>query len=97
MQVTPIGYSPQPFDLTIKQPAAKPGNQFADALANSLQAINSQQTHSDDLATQIAAGKDVDVHDAVLASEEASLGFQYGLQIRNKLIDAYQEVMRMQV
>ena len=97
MQITPIGYSPQAIDLTRKQPTAKGTEQFGDMLANSLQQVNQLQSNADNLATQLAEGKDVDLHTAVLASEEASLAFQYTLQIRNKLLEAYQQVMSMQV
>ena len=97
MQITPTGYSPLPIDLTRKKPAGDNPGQFAEALANAVKDVNQQQGKADDLAVQLALGKDVDVHDAVLAMQEAQLSFQYALQVRNKLIEAYQEVMRMQV
>jgi flagellar hook-basal body complex protein FliE len=97
MEVSPVGYSPKAIDFTRKQPASQTLNQFGDMLSNSLQDVSRLQSRADDLATKVATGGDVDIHDAVLANEEASLAFQYTLQIRNKLIEAYQEVMRMQV
>lgn len=99
MQITPIGYTPAAIDLTRSQPAAKDGTgtQFADMLGDYLRGVSGTQSQADNLAMRLATGDDVDVHDAVLATEEASLAFQYTLQVRNKLVDAYQEVMRMQV
>lgn len=96
MEITPVGYSPIPMDLT--QGKLPTGQQsFGDMLSAALQDMNQQQNYADNLSTQAALGKDVDVHDAVLAAEQAQLSFQYGLQVRGKLIEAYQEVMRMQV
>jgi flagellar hook-basal body complex protein FliE len=43
------------------------------------------------------AGEPIDVHEVMLNTEQASLGFSMALQVRNKLVDAYQEVMRMSV
>ncbi|MGE5620283.1 MAG: flagellar hook-basal body complex protein FliE [Sphingomonadaceae bacterium] len=97
MEITSIGYSPLPLDLARKRPASQGVGQFGDALANAIKEVNAQQGRADDLAIQLALGKDVELHDAVLAMEEAQMSFQYALQIRNKLIEAYQEVMRMQV
>ena len=46
---------------------------------------------------KLATGQPVDIHEVMLNTEQASLGFSMALQVRNKLIDAYQEVMRMSV
>ncbi len=97
MQITPIGYSPLPMDLAKKKPASQGPAQFGDALASAVKEVSQQQGKADNMAVQLALGKDVEVHDAVLAMEEAQISFQYALQIRSKLIEAYQEVMRMQV
>ncbi len=97
MQITSIGYSPLPVDLARQKPVSSKDSQFGDALANAVKEVNQQQGNADQMATQLALGKNVEVHDAVLAMEEAQLSFQYALQVRNKLIEAYQEVMRMQV
>ena len=45
----------------------------------------------------MAKGDPIDIHEVMLNTEQASLGFSMALQVRNKLIDAYQEVMRMSV
>ncbi|MEB3328519.1 MAG: flagellar hook-basal body complex protein FliE [Candidatus Sericytochromatia bacterium] len=49
------------------------------------------------LANEAALGGDVDLHDVMIASEKASVAMQLTLQVRNKLVEAYQDVMRMQV
>lgn len=97
MEVTSVGYSPLPLDLARKKLPAQPGEGFANTLSNALQAVNQTQARADGIANLATLGKDVDIHDAVLATEEAQLAFEFTLQVRNKLIEAYQEVMRMQV
>jgi flagellar hook-basal body complex protein FliE len=59
--------------------------------------VNDAQQHSADLAERFARGEPVDEQTLVLAMERASLAFQLTLQVRNKVLEAYQEVMRLQV
>jgi flagellar hook-basal body complex protein FliE len=59
--------------------------------------VNDAQQHAADLAERFARGEPVDEQTLVLAMERASLAFQLTLQVRNKVLDAYQEVMRLQV
>lgn len=59
--------------------------------------VNDAQQHSADLAQRFARGEPVDEQTLVLAMERASLAFQLTLQVRNKVLEAYQEVMRLQV
>ncbi len=97
MEIGAIGHSPLPLDLARKKYAAQQPGQFSNLLSTAIQEVSQLQSRADDMAARLALTKDVDVHDAVIAAEEASLAFQYTLQVRNKLIEAYQEVMRMQV
>ncbi len=97
MQITPTGYTPLPIDLAKGKPAKQDSGGFGDALSNAIKEVNQLQNQADSKSVQLALGQDVDVHDAVLSMEEAQMSFQYALQVRNKLIEAYQEVMRMQV
>lgn len=96
MELTSIGYSPLPIDLARKN-SGQSGTGFLEAISSALKEVSNMQSKADDLAVQLAIGKDVDIHEAVLATEEAQLAFNFTMQIRNKLIEAYQEVMRMQV
>jgi flagellar hook-basal body complex protein FliE len=73
------------------------GNSFAETLKSSLDDINTQQVNADNLSNSFIKGDDVDVADVMLAGEEAKVSLQYAVQVRNKLVDAYQEIMRMQL
>ena len=66
-------------------------------LADWLGEVNTSDLKAKDLEQKLADGENVDVHDVMVASEEAGIGLSLTTEIRNRLLDAYQEVMRMQV
>ena len=70
---------------------------FGKALTNAIGGLNQVQNEADNKSVQLAAGDPIDLHEVMLARETASLDFQLALQVRNKLVEAYQDVMRMQV
>lgn len=70
---------------------------FGQALAEALDGLSRLQQEADARALQLAAGQPVELHEVMLAQERASLGLQLAVQVRNKLVEAYQEIMRMQV
>jgi flagellar hook-basal body complex protein FliE len=69
---------------------------FASKLAEGLQHVQDLQNRSSDLAVQAATGKLTDVHDYMIASTEAGLATQMTVAVRNKAVEAFQEIMRMQ-
>jgi len=73
------------------------GMGFADMLQNSINEINSLQQQSADLKSTLVTGELDELHQVMIAAEKSSLSFQLTLQIRNKVVEAYQEIMRMQV
>jgi flagellar hook-basal body complex protein FliE len=73
------------------------GKSFGQVLADALNDVNQLQQKADKASVDLAAGKIQDVSEAVIAAEKASIALQLTMQVRNKIIDAYQEVMRMQV
>jgi flagellar hook-basal body complex protein FliE len=73
------------------------GRSFVATLKDAVDSVNHQQVRADELAARFAAGQVEDVHDAMISLEKASLSFKFMVEVRNKLLDGYQEVMRMQV
>lgn len=73
------------------------GASFGDSLTNALRQVNELQLQAEDLSRALAAGQAADLHQVMLAAEKANLALQFTLQIRNKVIEAYQEIMRIQV
>jgi flagellar hook-basal body complex protein FliE len=70
---------------------------FSSLLGNFVQEVNSQQIAAGDKVRGLMSGENVSLHEAVIAMEEASLSFQMMVEVRNKLVESYQELMRMQV
>jgi flagellar hook-basal body complex protein FliE len=78
--------------------AGKPaGADFGSALKQAVGALSELSSKADASSLSMAKGDPIDIHEVMLNTEQASLGFSVALQVRNKLIDAYQEVMRMNV
>ncbi|OXM84664.1 flagellar hook-basal body complex protein FliE [Paenibacillus rigui] len=77
--------------------ASEVTDQFGQYLNDAMSKLNAQQQTVDKLNDQFAKGEISDVHQIMIASEKASLGLELTVQLRNKVIDAYQEIMRMQV
>ena len=75
---------------------AGPNPDFAGKLSASLETLQRMQTNADNLAVQAATGQLTDVHDYIIAATEASLATQLTVAVRNKALDAFNEIMRMQ-
>ncbi len=73
--------------------AQKAGETFAQALEK----LNDTQANSDDLLQRFAAGEDLDIHQVMIATEETDINFRVALAIRDRLVVAYREVMRINV
>ena len=73
------------------------GSDFGSVLASSLDNLQATQSNADSLATQAATGDLKDVHDYMIASNEASLATQMVVTIKNQAVSAFNEIMRMQV
>lgn len=70
---------------------------FGEFLTDALNKTNDLQQDASRLNAALAAGKIDDVSQVVVASEKADIALQLTLQVRNRAVDAYQEIMRMQV
>ena len=73
------------------------GGGFAGALTNALSGVNASQQKAEQLTAAYETGQTNDVSKVMLARQEASVGFEGTLQVRNKLLSAYQDIMRMGV
>ena len=71
---------------------------FSDSLKRMLDSVNEQQGKADDLSQRFALGDDrVNLSDVMIERQKASLSLQATVQVRNKLVSAYHEIMNMQV
>lgn len=74
-----------------------PATGFSSALNNALNGVNAVQQRSEDLSVAYEKGEVTDVAKVMLARQEAGVAFEATLQVRNKLLSAYQDIMRMGV
>jgi flagellar hook-basal body complex protein FliE len=89
-----IGATP---DAAKPSPTSQAIGGFGQALTNAISSLNESQNAADSASVQMAAGEPIDLHEVMLARETASLQFQLAVQVRNKLVEAYLDVLRMQV
>lgn len=73
-----------------------PNTDFAGMLSKGLESVQASQSKASDLAVQVANGSLQDPAQYTMASTEAALGLQLTMAIRNKALEAFQEIMRMQ-
>lgn len=72
-----------------------PAAGFADALSGALQNVSAVQQRSSDMQAAYERGEVTDIAQVMLARQEAGVAFEATLQVRNKLLSAYQDIMRM--
>lgn len=84
----------------IPKPSVNPtegGKSFADTLKEAVQNTNALQQESDKKMQELAVGKNHDVADVMITAEKADIALKLMTSVRNKIIEAYQEIMKMQV
>lgn len=83
------------------EPSAAEGNSeaisFGKLLEKSLSDVNATQLDADRAIKELVAGRNKNIHETMLAIEKADMSFKLAMQVRNKVIEAYKEIMRMQV
>ena len=70
---------------------------FADSLNNAVKKVDGLQKTADSKIQDLVTGKSSNIHETMIAVEKADIALKLMTQVRNKIIDAYQEVMKMQV
>lgn len=70
---------------------------FSDELQNAINSVNTEQQKSDLMTNKLIAGENVELTDVMITAQKASVTLNTALQIRNKAVEAYQEIMRMTV
>ncbi len=78
-------------------PASAPARTFSVWLDEQIRATNNDITAADDAVRRLAVGEPVNLHQVMVQLERARLQFELVLQVRNKLLEAYQDLLRMQI
>lgn len=83
----------------VREAQLKPqeGMSFMDHLRGGIDEVNAKQKTADTMAVQLASGKTENIHETMLAATQAELSFNLMVQLRNKALEAYTEIMRMPV
>ncbi len=89
------GQAANPFTRSAEAGAGEGG--FGHIFRSSLEKINGLQQKADEQVTAVQSGRSTDMIDAIVSLEEADMSFQLLLQVRNKAVKAYEEIMRMQL
>ena len=76
---------------------SSPPGAFQKVLDGAIQSVESSQNDASTTVQKFLSGESEELHTAALAVQKAQITFDLGLQVRNKVVDAYQEIMRMQM
>ncbi len=74
-----------------------PVEDFADLISDNLNEVNELEREAEDLSEQFALGEIDDVHKVTVATEKARLALQLTTEIQNRVVEAYDDIMRMQI
>jgi len=91
--ITPISMP----DLVAPARSTDQSGEFQKVLSGSIDKLESLNNDASEAVQKFLTGENEELHTAILATQKASLAFELGLQVRNKVVDAYQEVMKMQI
>lgn len=89
------GVSNQPLNLQ-KTQTKLDNSEFSKILSEALENVNEQQKKVEQMSDDFATGKVSNIHELVVEAEKASISLRLTVEVRNKIVDAYREIMRMQ-
>jgi flagellar hook-basal body complex protein FliE len=78
-------------------PPATQGPSFLESMRSALDSVNQQQNASKELQTAYARGEDVSLTDVVISMQKSSVAFEATVQVRNKILESYREIMSMAI
>ena len=94
--VNPAGMNPGALQPGAQVPGVgKPG--FTDMVRNAVSEVNQTQLHSREMQTAYERGEPIPLHEVVLGMQKSSLAFEATLQVRNKVLKAYEDILNMPV
>uniref|UniRef100_A0A7C2EKC5 Flagellar hook-basal body complex protein FliE n=1 Tax=Ammonifex degensii TaxID=42838 RepID=A0A7C2EKC5_9THEO len=94
MEVSRIGSFLGPIETKTQKSGA---GSFGEVLSRAIKEVNAAQVRADEAIKAFLSGETKDLHQVVLATEEAKLMLELAVQVRNKVVEAYQEISRMQI
>ena len=97
LPIAPISL-PRPIEpIALPNAAAAPGANFHQVLASAISQVAQSRAAADAAVSNYLSGGNQELHSTILATQKASLNFELLLQVRNKVVAAYDEIMKMQI
>ena len=93
---TAAGAAPQDSALQFRGGEKSTASPFADLLSDAVGQVNRLEDQARSAAVGLMTGTGIDVHQAMIAAEKASMAFELALSVRNKAVQAYQQIIGMQ-
>jgi len=90
-------FSFDPRETVKNEVSGEEKKDFSTLLSQGLEKLNASLNRADEMAAGLASGREVDVPETMIAITKADISFKLFLQIRNKALSAYEEIMRLQV
>ncbi|MGE5679443.1 MAG: flagellar hook-basal body complex protein FliE [Bacillota bacterium] len=81
----------------LKETEKKDGSQFGEMLTSIISETNQDQINANKMVQDMAEGKEVELHDVMIAGEKAKTSLELLMEIRNKTVDMYKELTRIQI
>lgn len=97
-----IGGIGRPEDISSNQEIQKKNNKnngvdFKELLKEAINNVNELQKQADKLSNDFASGKISNIHEVIIAAEKASLSLKLTTEVRNRIVESFREIMRMQI
>ncbi|MFJ7933136.1 flagellar hook-basal body complex protein FliE [Sporosarcina sp. NPDC096371] len=85
------------LDAQVKPTPYEAQQSFGSFLKAAIQDVNAKQHESDVMTQKLVLGQDVELHDVMISAQKASIALNATMEVRNKMVEAYQEIIRMPV
>lgn len=91
------GVGPSSIQRTQEEKSSKKAPDFAEILKEAFEKVNQVQKSAEKMASDFALGKISNIHEVIIEAEKATIALRLTTEVRNKIIEAYREIMRMQL
>ena len=89
--------NPVPGSINVTGKASETKTSFSDVINDAIDKVNNLQVESSKMTDDFLTGKSDNIHSVIIAGSKADLSLQMTLQVRNKVMEAYKEIMNMQM
>lgn len=96
--IPPIaGITTMPESLELTPVTQSPVIDFSRTIGEGVKTLNTNLNASDEVLREVAAGEPIPLHDAMIVMTQAQLSLQFAVQVRNRLVESYQQLFQMQI